>query len=291
MLMTGCSMKQLKQKLAEMACIYDPDSIVISKGYFKPRETVDFSKPEARISECNIISGDIFYVAEKPPGEIHPEDVPRTEVVNTETLSENHGMLMKKVVPGDNSCLFTSIGFVINGKVDPACADYMRSIVASAVAQEPDNFSEAILGRPNAEYCKWIQQPDSWGGAIELSVLSKYYGMEIVVVDSINAIINRFGEDHQYPLRVFLMFDGIHFDPLYLEREGQDHQTIFQAEDSRILQQASELAKEANSSRQYTDVQKFTLKCEDCGVMLSGQVAATHHAKDTGHTNFGEVMP
>ena len=58
-----------------------------------------------------------------------------------------------------------------------------------------------------------------------------------------------------------------------------------------MLQQAAELAKEANSSRQFTDVQKFTLKCADCDVMLSGQVAATHHAKETGHTNFGEVMP
>lgn len=95
----------------------------------------------------------------------------------------------------------------------------MRSLVASAVEQDPDEFSEAILGMPNVEYCKWIMEPDAWGGAIELSILSKYYGIEIAVVDSINAIINRFGEDHHYPLRVFLMFDGIHFDPLYLERE------------------------------------------------------------------------
>lgn len=285
-----CQMHQFKKKLADMADI-PVDSVVISKGYFKPREIVDFSRADAKISDCNIISGDIFYVNEKPPGEIRREDIPQSGIVNTESLGENLGMLLKKVVPGDNSCLFTSIGFVLNGKVDLACADYMRSIVASTVEQESDEYSEAILGRPNAEYCKWIKQPDSWGGAIELSILSKYYGMEIAVVDSINAIINRFGEDHHYPLRVFLMFDGIHFDPLYLEREGQDNQTIFQSDDNRILQQAAELAKEANSSRQYTDVQKFTLKCIVCNVMLSGQLGATQHAKETGHTDFGEVMP
>lgn len=60
-------------------------------------------------------------------------------------------------------------------------------------------------------------KPDSWGGAIELAVLSKFYGIEIAVVDSVNAIINRFGEDQQYEHRVFLTFDGIHYDPLYLE--------------------------------------------------------------------------
>lgn len=285
-----CKMFQFKQKLADTARL-PVDSVVISKGYLNPREIVDFSDADAKISDCNILNGDIFFVSEKPPGEIKREDVPRNEVVNTETFGENIGMLLKKVVPGDNSCLFTSIGFVINGKVDPACGNYMRSLVASAVEQDPDEFSEAILGMPNVEYCKWIMEPDAWGGAIELSILSKYYGIEIAVVDSINAIINRFGEDHHYPLRVFLMFDGIHFDPLYLEREGEANQTIFQSDDNKILQQAAELAKEANSSRQFTDVQKFTLKCSDCGVMFSGQIAASTHAKQTGHTNFGEVMP
>lgn len=93
----------------------------------------------------------------------------------------------------------------------------MRSIIAESVAANPEEYSEAILGRPNAEYCEWIQKTDSWGGAIELAILSWFYGLEIAVVDSINAIINRFGEDQHYAQRVFLMFDGIHYDPLYLE--------------------------------------------------------------------------
>lgn len=93
----------------------------------------------------------------------------------------------------------------------------MREIIAHAVASDQDEYSEAILGRPNSEYCDWILRSDSWGGAIELSILSKFYGMEIAVVDSINAIINRFGEDQHYAHRVFLLFNGIHYDPLYLE--------------------------------------------------------------------------
>lgn len=93
----------------------------------------------------------------------------------------------------------------------------MREIIANAVASDPVEYSEAFLGRPNPEYCKWILKPESWGGAIELSILSKFYGLEIAVIDSINAIINRFGEDQHYAQRVFLIFDGIHYDPLYLE--------------------------------------------------------------------------
>lgn len=40
----------------------------------------------------------------------------------------------------------------------------------------------------------------------------------MAVVDTLNAIINRFGEDKNYGQRVFLLFDGVHYDPLYLEQ-------------------------------------------------------------------------
>lgn len=53
--------------------------------------------------------------------------------------------------------------------------------------------------------------------------------------------------------------------------------------------EAEELAKEAKSSRQYTDVNKFTLKCLVCNTQMSGQIQAQQHAKTTGHTNFGEI--
>jgi ubiquitin thioesterase OTU1 len=93
----------------------------------------------------------------------------------------------------------------------------MREIIANAVAADSDEYCEAILGKPNHEYCEWIMRPNSWGGAIELAILSRFYGLEIAVVDSSNGIINRFGEDQHYAQRVFLIFDGIHYDPLYLE--------------------------------------------------------------------------
>lgn len=57
-----------------------------------------------------------------------------------------------------------------------------------------------------------------------------------------------------------------------------------------MLLEAAELAREARSSRQFTDVQKFTLICNDCKIRLNGQMAAQQHAKDTGHKNFGEVV-
>lgn len=127
------------------------------------------------------------------------------------------GILLKKVVPADNSCLFTSIGFVLKGEVDTENNSYMRAIIAEEVANDSETYNEAILGKPNREYCDWIKRSESWGGAIEVSILSNFYGIEIDVVDITNAIINRFGEDKNFGMRVFLLFDGIHYDPLYME--------------------------------------------------------------------------
>lgn len=130
-----------------------------------------------------------------------------------------NGVLLKRVVPADNSCLFTSVRFVLNGKLDNEGSEAMRCIIAQEVAADPQQYNDAVLGKSNSEYCTWIKKTDSWGGAIEVAILSKYYGVEIDVVDIQNAIINRFGEDKNYPVRVFLLFDGIHYDPLYMETD------------------------------------------------------------------------
>ena len=106
---------------------------------------------------------------------------------------------------------------MVNGKIDTECADYLRQVIAEHVSNDKETYTEAFLAKPNTEYCDWIRKSSSWGGAIEVSILSSYYGMEIDVVDITNALINRFGEDKNYGMRVFLLFDGIHYDPLYLE--------------------------------------------------------------------------
>jgi ubiquitin thioesterase OTU1 len=202
-----------------------------------------------------------------------------------------NGILLKQVVAADNSCLFTSINFLLSGKVDTTSGGYMRQIIAQTVHNEKQTYNSGILGRDNAEYCAWIMQESNWGGAIEVSILSQHYGIEFDVVDITNAMINRFGEDKHYPMRGFLLYDGIHYDPLYLESfSGDSQKTLFSVEDEpQIYEMAKSLAIEAKSSRQYTDVDKFTLRCLQCDTQLKGQAQATDHAKETGHTQFGEV--
>jgi ubiquitin thioesterase OTU1 len=46
-------------------------------------------------------------------------------------------------------------------------------VVASAILSDPIQYNEAILGRSVEEYIEWILKPNSWGGAIELAILSE----------------------------------------------------------------------------------------------------------------------
>ena len=46
-------------------------------------------------------------------------------------------------------------------------------MIAETVAADPATYTEGFLGKSNAEYQRWILDPQKWGGAIELSILSR----------------------------------------------------------------------------------------------------------------------
>lgn len=80
-------------------------------------------------------------------------------------VRETLPVLTRTSVPADNSCLFTSVYYVVEGGVlNPACAPEMRRLIAQIVASDPDFYSEALLGKTNQEYCDWIKRDDTWGG-------------------------------------------------------------------------------------------------------------------------------
>lgn len=230
---------------------------------FPPRPVNLQQNTQISLKDVGIGSGETLIVEEKPESQVddkvleddealarrlqaEEEEEQLRQVVAAATAADNqganaevasaqpslgssgdfNGILLKKVVPADNSCLFTSVRFVLNGQIDNEGSELMRHIIAQEVAANPQEYNDAVLGKSNSEYCTWIQKPDSWGGAIEVAILSSYYGIEIDVVDIQNAIINRFGEDKNYGLRVFLLFDGIHYDPLYMETSTVSKLTV-----------------------------------------------------------------
>ncbi|XP_050310069.1 ubiquitin thioesterase OTU1 [Anthonomus grandis grandis] len=291
-LTTENTIKDLKHTLSTVSNI-SADYLQVLYGF--PPTVMDISEDDVKLENSGLATGDTLILQELSTASKTPNNKPTAASETEATTKESDelpGLLLKQVVPADNSCLFTSIHFVLNGKIDDSgeAAPSLRKLVAELIRNDKVNFDEAILGKSVDQYCTWIQNDSSWGGAIELAILSNYYGIEIAVVDTTNAIVNRFGEDQNYPVRVLLMFDGIHYDPLYLEpADGGKIQTMFESSDDRILCEAKTLAQEAKSSRQFTDVNKFTLKCLVCNIMMKGQTEAQSHAQQTGHANFGEV--
>ncbi|CAA6671938.1 unnamed protein product [Spirodela intermedia] len=204
------------------------------------------------------------------------------------------GAVVRRVIPSDNSCLFNAVGYVMEHNRHKASE--LRQVIAAAVASDSEKYNEAFLGKPNGEYCEWILDSDKWGGAIELSILSEYYGREIAAYDIQTTRCDIYGQDMKHKERAMLIYDGIHYDALaFSPSDGAPEefdQTIFPILSDRTIgpveRLALDLVKDSNRRRSYTDTSSFTLRCGVCQIGVVGQKEAVEHAQATGHMNFQE---
>jgi len=239
---------------------------------FPPKE-LDTSNSDQVLGKSTIRSGDTLIIEENK---------------DTPTIVADTPKLVRKVVPADNSCLFASMSFVIlNGET--RFSGELRKLAAKCISEDPLTYNEAFLAMTNEKYCNWLSGEDHWGGAIELNVFSKYYQTEINVADVQSGRLDRFGESENYGSRVFLLYDGIHYDPMALESNGEVIQTVFPASAFNMQVEALAVAENCKKLHQYTDLAGFSLRCLVCRTPLVGQTQAQEHAKKTGHMNFGEV--
>jgi ubiquitin thioesterase OTU1 len=204
------------------------------------------------------------------------------------------GVIVRRVIPSDNSCLFNAVGYVMDH--DKKKAPELRQVIAAAVASDPIKYSEAFLAKPNQEYCAWILDSEKWGGAIELSILADYYKREIAAYDIQTTRCDLYGQEKNYPERVMLIYDGLHYDALAMspveEAPEEFDQTIFLVRTDRTIGPvealANNLVKDWHRKRKFTDTANFTLRCGVCQIGVVGQKEAVEHAQATGHVNFQE---
>ncbi|KAF8201558.1 hypothetical protein BJ912DRAFT_945671 [Pholiota molesta] len=205
--------------------------------------------------------------------------------------------LIHRVVPDDNSCLFSSAALVFEQNMSKA--PQLRQIVADGIRSNAETYNEAILGMPPTQYIATISKPTSWGGAIELSILATHYSAEIASIDVETGRIDRFAPGEfgsPSGMRAILIYSGIHYDAATLapmvDAPPEWHQTLFpitSSEDSDpVLVAAKKLADILRSKKAFTNTATFDLKCEVCGQGLKGEKGARAHAEETGHVRFGE---
>lgn len=119
--------------------------------------------------------------------------------------------LRRHVIPADNSCLFHAVAHALELK---GAASELREMVAGLILSDPERWSEAMLGQPPESYADWIQDQEHWGGGIELAVLAGHYETEMAAVDVQTLRVSIFGEGQGFKQRIWLIYDGIHYDLL-----------------------------------------------------------------------------
>ncbi|KAI9738206.1 MAG: ubiquitin-specific protease otu1 [Cirrosporium novae-zelandiae] len=227
----------------------------------------------------------------KPRSVVDPSSSDPPEV----PMPSQEGTIVLRVMPDDNSCLFRALSTALLGNEFDGVTE-LRSVIAQVIQEQPDKYTKVVLEKSPDDYCRWIQRPDSWGGAIELGILSQYFGMEICSIDVQTLRVDKYNEGRSP--RCIVVYSGIHYDTIALSKSEYpfDHAIlppdcdlkVFDPADQEVLEKSLDLCRILQQRHYYTDTANFTIRCNDCGGVFIGEKEATEHAKTTGHYNFGE---
>ncbi|RYH02921.1 hypothetical protein EON65_47555 [archaeon] len=203
------------------------------------------------------------------------------------TAHANASKLERKIIPADNSCLFNAIGELLEyPRYDKKPSKY-REMVADYLDTHRDFYTADMLdGKDIDEYIKWIRNKDKWGGEIEVSILAKLLGVEIAVVDIRTTHTLIYGQDMQYDKRIFLLYDGVHYDALVRTQGQTTVCSMLSVADQTVCAEATQLAKELQNKKQFVNLASGEMLCGVCMSMFAGEKEAIEHAKVTGHQNF-----
>lgn len=156
-----------------------------------------------------------------------------------------------------------------------------------------DGQGRTDIRRPVEEYISAISKPQTWGGAIELSIFSNHFNTEISSFDVQSGRIDRFGEG-KYQQRCILIYSGIHYDALSLSPSkgapDEFHTTVFPVHDDSVLDAARKLVEGLKGRHYFTDTATFDLRCGVCGIGLKGEKGAREHAMSTGRESSSGIV-
>nr|CAJ2482513.1 unnamed protein product [Leishmania braziliensis] len=150
--------------------------------------------------------------------------------------------------PADNSCLFHACAYVLHDKSRTE-GPQIRQECVKAVLDHPEMFNRNTLGMDPVAYAMWLSGKDSWGGAIELEILSFLYQTEIFALDLQSVSLQHFGTGMGYTVRAFLVYTGNHYDciamnPVYNSPSEHEDQTLFNSRDENVLARAKRFVAE-----------------------------------------------
>jgi ubiquitin thioesterase OTU1 len=196
-------------------------------------------------------------------------------------------IMIRREMPADNSCLFHAIAYALENDKDKAT--YLRHVVAEYIFFNQDKYKPPLIEMPASQYSEWILKNTSWGGSIELEILSNHYAVQICVVDVGNLNMQIFGQDKDYAARIYLLFYGDHYDLLVRnitdEEELMKDSCIFHEKDRYAYEGAIWVATNLNSQNEFKD-NGSPMDCKLCGKNLKGRQEVMEHVYQTGHRDI-----
>lgn len=142
---------------------------------------------------------------------------------------------LRRFMDLDNSCLFSSIGYLISDEFSDITKLQYRQLLVQWL--ESNTSIDNLLDKSKSEYIKYIEDINTWGGAIELNIFSEMYQVQIATIDTNTNNIYIFGEDKRYSQIIYLIYTGNHYDPLVMESSENTNQDIkiFDSDDYQTL--------------------------------------------------------
>ena len=287
---------QLQLHIKHIANI-DIEQQELITGY--PPRPIDTSNTSSTLHELNIKSGDRVIVNAVPHSNHHTpaQTIPiNHQSINNKSdntsIDNNIVPLKRVVIDDDNSCLFHSINYALHGKYNSQLSQQLRDNVADEVVNNSSRYDTVYLdSKSHSQYASYIRNRSQWGGSVELYILSQYYNICIITIDIESLQPYRYNDTA--PQCVYLVYSGIHYDTL-VDDLGMNDSFVelrrFDTSDLITLKRALKATQLLQSKRQYTNLNKFTIRCTTCKNGFIGAADAQQHAADTKHQNFEEYI-
>lgn len=198
---------------------------------------------------------------------------------------------LRRYVNPDNSCLFSSIGYLMECNNFNEMTGYKyRMMIAEYLLNT--KLDDTILDRPQSEYLELIQDITKWGGAPELRIFSDMFKVKIGSFDILSDRVDIFGETKDYNKIIYVMYTGSHYDPLVMNFSNNGLSdtdiTKFDYEDFNILLSFREYVKKfKDECDDLSSLKNF--KCEICSEEFENQEYLLVHAQNKDHWKFKQI--
>ncbi|KAI5960283.1 OTU1 [Candida pseudojiufengensis] len=255
---------------------------------------IQFKSNKRKSSSTTSPPPTITNVLSAPKRQDTKDDIPSVFI---ESLNK---YLILRNIPDDNSCMFNSISYAISGNdyslISPP--EELRKVIVNYIKKDPELYSDLVLGRSRDSYCEWILKKESWGGGIELGILSDWFDIQFTCIDIESGNFVEIKNEKKKPTKfIMLIYSGVHYDVLAVNNElstkNKDKDecvwNISDSTSSDIIDAAKKLCKLLQEKDYSTNTTTFRVRCNDCYSVLVGETGVAKHAEQTGHLNFGEV--